>query len=92
VGGSIGVAPAPTVAAASFERGAIGGFTDAFVGCAVAAAVNAAVALGLVPRGKPQMTVVGLGQVGMGVGMSRWQVGRAPAQMARSVCSSQMTW
>ncbi|MET9686598.1 hypothetical protein [Streptomyces coeruleorubidus] len=36
--------------------GAVGGFTDAFTVCAVAAATSAAVALGLVPRGKPQMT------------------------------------
>ncbi|MFE5191668.1 hypothetical protein ACFRAC_34315, partial [Streptomyces sp. NPDC056628] len=33
------------------------------------------------------VTLVGLGQVRMGVGMSRWQVGHAPVQVARSVCS-----
>ncbi|MGW7244385.1 hypothetical protein ACWGKC_43120, partial [Streptomyces sp. NPDC054804] len=32
--------------------------------------------------------LVVLGQVGMDVGMSRWQVGQAPVQRARSVCSS----
>ncbi|MFH9967765.1 alpha/beta fold hydrolase, partial [Streptomyces mirabilis] len=32
--------------------------------------------------------LVGLGQVCIGVGMSRWQVGQAPVQRARSVCSS----
>jgi NAD(P)-dependent dehydrogenase (short-subunit alcohol dehydrogenase family) len=36
--------------------------------------------------------LVGLGQVRMGVGMSRWQVGQAPVQRARSVCSSRTTW
>ncbi|MCC9705549.1 DHA2 family efflux MFS transporter permease subunit [Streptomyces sp. MNU76] len=56
VGGSIGVAVVSTVAASGFERGAVGGFTDAFTVCAVAGAVSAAVALGLVPRGKPQLT------------------------------------
>ncbi|AJC57007.1 hypothetical protein GZL_04429 [Streptomyces sp. 769] len=35
--------------------------------------------------------LVVLGQVGAGVGMSRWQVGQAPAQVARSVCISRMT-
>ncbi|WP_435216953.1 MFS transporter [Streptomyces sp. bgisy034] len=56
VGGSIGVAVVSTVAAAGFERGAVGGFTDAFAVCAVAAGVGAVVALGLVPRGRPQST------------------------------------
>ncbi|MEV5434424.1 MFS transporter [Streptomyces sp. NPDC052682] len=56
VGGSIGVAVVSTVAASGIERGTAGGFTDAFMVCAVAAAVSAAVALGLVPQGKPQMT------------------------------------
>ncbi|MGW4102222.1 MFS transporter, partial [Streptomyces sp. NPDC004976] len=56
VGGSIGVAVVSTVAASGFERGSVGGFADAFTVCAVAAAVSAAVSLGLVPRGKPQMT------------------------------------
>ncbi|MFD7004180.1 SRPBCC family protein, partial [Streptomyces mirabilis] len=32
--------------------------------------------------------LVGLGQVRIGVGMLRWQVGQAPVQRARSVCSS----
>ncbi|GGZ73307.1 hypothetical protein GCM10010308_50870 [Streptomyces vinaceusdrappus] len=56
VGGSIGVAVVSTVAASGFERGAVGGFVDAFTVCAVAAAASAVVALGLVPRGKPQST------------------------------------
>ncbi|MDN0199249.1 MFS transporter [Streptomyces sp. S.PNR 29] len=56
VGGSIGVAVVSTVAASGIERGAVGGFTDAFTVCAVAAGVSAAVALVLVPRGKPQLT------------------------------------
>ncbi|MGW0825364.1 MFS transporter [Streptomyces sp. NPDC002845] len=56
VGGSVGVAVVSTVAAAGIERGAIGGFTDAFTVSAVAAAVGAVVSLGLVPRIKPQST------------------------------------
>ncbi|CAL9386362.1 Putative prophage phiRv2 integrase [Streptomyces sp. enrichment culture] len=36
--------------------------------------------------------LVVLGQVRSGVGMSRWQVGQAPVQVARSVCSSRTTW
>ncbi|MET7273900.1 DHA2 family efflux MFS transporter permease subunit [Streptomyces flaveolus] len=56
VGGSIGVAVVSTVAASGFERGSAGGFTDAFALCAVAAAVGAAVALVLVPRGKLRTT------------------------------------
>ncbi|MFC8264071.1 hypothetical protein ACFUNF_42440 [Streptomyces sp. NPDC057291] len=36
--------------------------------------------------------LVGLGQVRMGVGMLRWQVGQAPAQRARSIWSSRRTW
>ncbi|MFI0084649.1 MFS transporter [Streptomyces bobili] len=56
VGGSIGVAVVSTVAASGIERGTVGGFTDAFAACAAGAAVSAAVALVLVPRGKPQMT------------------------------------
>ncbi|WP_159106734.1 M48 family metallopeptidase [Streptomyces rishiriensis] len=36
--------------------------------------------------------LVGLGQVRSGVGMSRWQVGQAPAQVARRVCGSRTTW
>lgn len=56
VGGSIGVAVVSTVAASGFERGAVGGFTDAFAVCAVAAGAGAIVALGLVPRGKPEST------------------------------------
>jgi EmrB/QacA subfamily drug resistance transporter len=56
VGGSIGVAVVSTVAASGIESGSVGGFTDAFTVCAVAAAASAAVALGLVPRGKPQIT------------------------------------
>ncbi|MBT2420180.1 MFS transporter [Streptomyces sp. ISL-22] len=56
VGGSIGVAVVSTVAASGFERGTVGGFTEAFTVCAVAAGVSAAVALGLVPRGRPQLT------------------------------------
>ncbi|WP_432117780.1 MFS transporter [Streptomyces sp. bgisy032] len=56
VGGSIGVAVVSTVAASGIERGTAGGFADGFTVCAVAAAAGAAVALGLVPRGKPRMT------------------------------------
>ncbi|MEV4862505.1 MFS transporter [Streptomyces ossamyceticus] len=56
VGGSIGVAVVSTVAASGFDRGSAAGFADAFTVCAVAAAAGAAVALGLVPRGKPQST------------------------------------
>jgi hypothetical protein len=54
--GPRGVAVVSTVAASGFERGAVSGFNDAFTVCAVAAAVSAAVAVGLVPRGKPQLT------------------------------------
>lgn len=54
VGGSIGVAVVSTVAASGIESGSVGGFTDAFTVCALAAAASAAVALGVVPRGKPQ--------------------------------------
>jgi predicted MFS family arabinose efflux permease len=56
VGGSIGVAVVSTVAAAGIEARSVGGFTDAFTVCALAAAVSAVAALGLVPRGKPQPT------------------------------------
>ncbi|MFF2847777.1 DHA2 family efflux MFS transporter permease subunit [Streptomyces sp. NPDC058001] len=58
VGGSIGVAVVSTVAAAGIDRGESGGFADAFTLAAVTAAVGALVALGLVPRGKPEMTGV----------------------------------
>ncbi|GGT95915.1 hypothetical protein GCM10010244_21310 [Streptomyces coeruleorubidus] len=53
VGGSIGAAVVSTVATSGIERGTVGGFTDAFTVCAIAAAAGA---LGLVPRGKPQMS------------------------------------
>ncbi|GGW80571.1 hypothetical protein ACIP4U_38315 [Streptomyces caelestis] len=56
VGGPIGVAVVSTIAASGFEQGAVGGFADAFTVCAAAAAAGAVVALGLVPRGKPQST------------------------------------
>ncbi|WP_331763633.1 MFS transporter [Streptomyces anthocyanicus] len=56
VGGSIGVAVVSTVAASGFERGSAAGFGDAFTVCAVAAAAGAIVAVGLMPRGKPQST------------------------------------
>lgn len=56
VGGSIGVAVVSTVAATGIEYGSVGGFRDAFTVCALAAAASAAVALGLVPPGKPQLT------------------------------------
>ncbi|WP_406468664.1 hypothetical protein [Streptomyces sp. NBC_01594] len=42
--------------------------------------------------GRGETTLVGLGQVRIGVGMSRWQVGQAPVQRARSICSSRTTW
>ncbi|MBA2948901.1 hypothetical protein [Streptomyces himalayensis] len=45
------------VAASGLEYGVVGGFPDAFTVCAVAAAVGAVVALALVARGKPQLTV-----------------------------------
>ncbi|CAM5242962.1 MFS transporter [Streptomyces aurantiogriseus] len=56
VGGSIGVAAVSTIAASGIESGSVGGFTNAFTVCALTAAAGAAVALGLVPRGKPQMS------------------------------------
>ncbi|GAA2264863.1 MFS transporter [Streptomyces atrovirens] len=56
VGGSIGVAVVSTVAASGFVRGSVGGFADAFTLCAVTAAAGAVIALGLVPRGRPQST------------------------------------
>ncbi|WP_128380055.1 MFS transporter [Streptomyces cavernae] len=56
LGGSIGVAVVSTIAATGIERGSVGGFKDAFVVCALATAASAVVALGLVPRGKPQST------------------------------------
>ncbi|MEU0822700.1 hypothetical protein ABZ358_52350, partial [Streptomyces mirabilis] len=34
-----------------------------------------------------ELGLVGLGQVCIGAGMSRWQVGQAPVQTASSVCS-----
>ncbi|WP_406323463.1 DUF6228 family protein [Streptomyces sp. NBC_01637] len=36
--------------------------------------------------------LVVLGQVDIGVGMSRWQVGQAPVQTASRVWSSRTTW
>ena len=55
LGGSIGVAVVSAVAAASIASTSdIGGFTDAYLVCAIAAAVAALVALVLVPPGKPQ--------------------------------------
>ena len=36
--------------------------------------------------------LVGPGQVRIGVGMLRWQVGQASVQRARSVCSSRTIW
>ncbi len=56
VGGSVGVAVVSTVAASGFERGSVEGFGDAFTVCAVAAALGAAVSLGLVPSGTPRST------------------------------------
>ncbi|MEU6974304.1 hypothetical protein AB0A71_42650 [Kitasatospora aureofaciens] len=44
------------------------------------------------PIRKGDEVLVGLGQVRMGVGMSRWQVGQWPAQVARIVCNSRTTW
>jgi hypothetical protein len=43
-------------------------------------------------RADPSPDLVGLGQVRMGMGMSRWQVGQVPAQRSRSVCISRTTW
>ncbi|MEV0318486.1 DHA2 family efflux MFS transporter permease subunit [Streptomyces sp. NPDC050659] len=56
VGGSVGVAVVSTVAAAGIEGGGGDGFSDAFVVCAVAAGVSAAITWVLVPRGNPRMT------------------------------------
>ena len=58
VGGSIGVAVVSTVAAAGIAGGsaAVGAFGDAFTVCAVTAGASAAVALALVPQGKPQLS------------------------------------
>jgi EmrB/QacA subfamily drug resistance transporter len=56
VGGSVGVAVLSTVAAAGIERGAVGGFTDAFTVSAVTAAVAAVAALFVVPPGRPRTT------------------------------------
>ncbi|WP_245651684.1 MFS transporter [Streptosporangium amethystogenes] len=66
LGGSIGVAVVSTVAAASFTPGAadIGGFVSGFTMCAIIAAAAAAIALGLVPPGKPSRTFVGHGHGG----------------------------
>jgi hypothetical protein len=48
------VAVVSTVAAIGIERSAVGGFADAFTVCAAAAGAGAVVAVGLVPRGKPE--------------------------------------
>ncbi|MFF5209563.1 MFS transporter [Streptosporangium sp. NPDC000396] len=66
LGGSIGVAVVSTAAAASLAPGTadIGGFTAALTACAVIAAAAAAVALGLVPPGKPSGSFVGHGHGG----------------------------
>lgn len=63
LGGSIGVAVVSTVAAASLAPGATGagGFTAAFVLCAIVAAVAAAISFWLVPAGKPEAAFVGHG-------------------------------
>ncbi|HEX6353127.1 MFS transporter [Actinophytocola sp.] len=55
LGGSIGVAVVSTVAAASIASTSdIGGFTDAYLVCGIAAAVAALIAAVLVPAGKPK--------------------------------------
>ncbi|TCC30659.1 MFS transporter [Kribbella sindirgiensis] len=57
LGGSIGVAVVSTIAAASLSSAGtpdLGGFTDAYLASAIAAAGAAVVALVLVPAGKPQ--------------------------------------
>ncbi|MCO6006144.1 MFS transporter [Actinoallomurus purpureus] len=56
VGGSIGVAVVSTVAAAGIQAGTSAGFTNAFGVCTAAAAIGAAVAVGILPPGKPQIT------------------------------------
>ncbi|GAA2844409.1 DHA2 family efflux MFS transporter permease subunit [Nonomuraea rubra] len=69
LGGSIGVAVVSTVAAAGLAPGAAGaagaagagGFVAGFTLCAVVAGVAGAVALGLVPGGKPAAAFVGHG-------------------------------
>jgi EmrB/QacA subfamily drug resistance transporter len=60
LGGSIGVAVVSTVAAASIvstsdNSGNVSGFADAYLVCAIAAAVAALVAVGLVPAGRPRV-------------------------------------
>jgi microcystin degradation protein MlrC len=47
------VAVVSTVVAIGIERSAVGGFADAFTVCAAAGA-GAVVAVGMVPRGKPE--------------------------------------
>ncbi|MHA6631400.1 MFS transporter [Pseudonocardia sichuanensis] len=57
LGGSIGIAIISTIAAASLSSSTTtddSGFTDGYLACAVVAAVAAAIALGLVPGGRPQ--------------------------------------
>ncbi|GAA1921158.1 MFS transporter [Streptantibioticus ferralitis] len=48
-------------------------------------------AIGQPAMGRLADLLVVLGQIGIGVGMSRWHVGQAPVQVARSVCISRMT-
>ncbi|MEV6157103.1 DHA2 family efflux MFS transporter permease subunit [Nonomuraea sp. NPDC052129] len=64
LGGSIGVAVVSTVAASSLVPGStagIGGFVSGLTLCAVAAGAAAAIALWLVPPGKPAVAFVGHG-------------------------------
>ncbi|MFF0330452.1 MFS transporter [Nonomuraea angiospora] len=64
LGGSIGVAAVSAVAASSLAPGpvaGIGGFVSGLTLCAVVAGAAAAIALGLVPPGKPATAFVGHG-------------------------------
>jgi EmrB/QacA subfamily drug resistance transporter len=63
LGGAIGVAIVSTVAASSITGGSLGGFTDAFTFCALAAVAAAGVALAVVPGGKPAGAAVGHGHM-----------------------------
>ncbi|MGV9324996.1 MFS transporter [Streptosporangium sandarakinum] len=57
LGGAIGVATVSSLAAAGLTGvPSIGGFTDAYTATAIAAAVAAVLALGLVPPGKPEIS------------------------------------
>ena len=56
VGGSIGVAVVSTLAAAGIEAATLDGYDIAFTISAIAAALTAVAALGLIPAGRPHLT------------------------------------